>query len=340
MKSIQVNSLPLKEVIEDLATIFSTKFYENCGEYILEIPENIGEGVIRGINFEDGLGLLHYDCLFKEDMEIHFIINNVHPLKFLYVEAGVLYHRFEDEDTEHEIEQFQDAIVASSKHNGHVLSFKANHKTKINSLEIDREKFQRKMECDIQSLDETLEKLFRDINAKEAFYHKGNYSLGIADLLQNMEEFTAENFIRKIFLEGMANQILTEQILQYQDDQRDEGSRMLLRSSEIKQVRYIAGLIENKIAEIPTVESMAKDAGLNINKLQTGFKKLYGTTVNNYVQKVRLDMAKSLLMGTEFSISEIVTTIGLSSKSYFSKIFKEKYDISPSDFRNNYRKNL
>jgi transcriptional regulator GlxA family with amidase domain len=152
-----------------------------------------------------------------------------------------------------------------------------------------------------------------------------------------MHEFTSENFTRKLFLEGMAYQILTHQILQYQDDKKDEGSRTLLRSSELKQINHISSLIESNISDVPTVENLAREAGLNINKLQEGFKKLYGTTVNNYVQKARLDAAYNLLTKTDLSISEIVNAIGLSSKSYFSKIFKEKHSISPSEFRKKQR---
>lgn len=338
MNSIQVNSLPLKDVIRDMAKVFDIPYSENCGEYILHLPPSVGEGSIRGINFDGGLGLIQYDCTFNEEFEIHFVVSNIHPLKFLYMVEGFLLHRFENEDTLHKIEQFQNAIVASSNHNGHVLFFKANQKIKVNSLEIERERFQQKMSCEIKSLDKELEKLFRDIKATDTFYYNGNYSLGIADILTEMLEFTAENFTRKLFLEGMAYQILTHQILQYQDDKNDEGNRTLLRSAELKQINHISSLIESNITDIPTVENLAREAGLNVNKLQQGFKKLYGTTVNNYVQKQRLDTAYNLLTKTDLSISEIVNAIGLSSKSYFSKIFKEKYTISPSEFRKKQRR--
>ncbi|WP_026449673.1 helix-turn-helix domain-containing protein [Aequorivita capsosiphonis] len=337
MNSIEVNSLPLKDVIRDIAKLFNITYTENCGEYLLELPPSVGKGSIRGINFEGGLGLIQYDCLFKEDMEINFVINHVHPLKFLYTIEGLLLHRFENEENLHKIEQYQSAIVASSKQNGHVLFFNANQKTNVNSLEIDRKEFQSKMECDINSLDDELEILFKDIKGDGAFYYNGNYSLGIAEILNEMLEFTAESFTRKLFLEGMAYQILTEQILQYQDDQMDENSRMLLRSSELKQIHHISNLIESNISDIPSVENLAKESGLNVNKLQAGFKKLYGTTVNNFVQMKRLEAAYNLLTKTDLSISEIVNAIGLSSKSYFSKIFKEKHSISPSEFRKKYR---
>lgn len=46
-------------------------------------------------------------------------------------------------------------------------------------------------------------------------------------------------------------------------------------------------------------------------------------------------LARNLLNSTDYNISEIVSKIGVSSKSYFLKIFKETYDISPSDYRKN-----
>lgn len=337
MKIIEVNSLPLKDVIRDISKVFKISFSENCGEYFLKLPPSIGQGTIRGINFEGGLGIIQYDCLFHEGLEIHFVVNNIHPLKFLYTASGILLHRFENEEEFHTIEQYQNAIVASSEHNGHVLLFKAGEKITVNSLEIEREKFQSKMECDLKSLDAELKKLFRDIKASGAFYYSGNYSLAISDILADMVEFKSENFTRKLFLEGLAYQILTHQILQYQDDKKEEGNRTLLRSSELKQINHISSLIESNISDVPTVENLAREAGLNINKLQEGFKKLYGSTVNNYVQKVRLDAAYNLLTKTDLSISEIVNAIGLSSKSYFSKIFKQRHGIAPSEFRKKQR---
>ena len=100
MKIIKVNSLPLKEVIRDLAKCFETTFEESCNYYSLNIPEDKGSGNIRGINFTNGMGILLYDCIFLEDVEIQFIVNDIHPLKFLFCSEGTLYHRFEN-DIEH-----------------------------------------------------------------------------------------------------------------------------------------------------------------------------------------------------------------------------------------------
>lgn len=171
MKSFNVQSLPLKQVIQNLSKELETSYIEKCEEYILQLPAEIGKGEIRGINFASGLGILIYDCLFNEDLEIKFVVNEIHPLKFLYCLEGTLFHRFENEKTQHKIEQYQEAIVASERDNGHVLRFKKNVKTKIYSLEIARESFIRKIDCDLKNMGSNLNTLFNDVKAINAFYH-------------------------------------------------------------------------------------------------------------------------------------------------------------------------
>lgn len=337
VKKIQVQSLPLYEVIRDIAEAFGSTYDENCGEYHLNLPENIGKGFIKGINFDGGFGILIYQCTFFNDVEIQFNVNKTHPLKFLYCLNGELSHRFQDGEELNTINQYQSAIVASKNYNGHILHFKANTETQIGSLEIDREQFQEKVRCELSSLHPELKKLFTDHKATNQFYYSGDYSLYIADLFKRIEEFENNDFVRRIFLEGQAYEILTNQIIQYHDDHNDSKNRSLLRRSELDIVKNAASIIENSLNDLETIDVMAENLGINVNKLQHGFKYLYGCTVNMYIQKQRLDLAKTLLTKTDFNISEIVERIGLSSKSYFSKVFKEMYSISPSEFRSNHK---
>lgn len=333
MIKINVQSLPLFEVIKDIASAFNTTFEEHCGEYHLTIPQAIGEGYIKGINFDGGFGIIIYQCTFNEDVEIQFIVNKVHPLKFLYCLKGGVHHRFQDAKETNIIEQYQSAIVASESYNGHILHFQAKVETQIGSLEIDREKFQDKVNCELNDLDPQLRSLFTDHTAKSQFYHNGYYSLHTADLFSQIETFENNDFVRRIFLEGQAYEILTHQILQYHDDLNEDTNRSVLRQSEMVLVRNAANRIKYDLSELDTVEGIASEIGINPNKLQIGFKHLYGMTVNSFIQQTRLELAKSLLRNTDYNISEIVEKVGLSSKSYFSKIFKETYNITPSEFK-------
>ena len=339
METIKISSLPLDEVIRDLAKAFNTSFIKNCKEYILEIPPNIGSGTIRGIQFEVGLGIILYSCSFKDGLEIQFVENKIHPLKFLYCLEGSFCHRFINDDPgkPHKLEKYQNAIVASQQHYGHVITFSPGVETVVNSLEIDREVFQPKVSCYIDKAQNDLQTLFKDIRAEDQFYHGGFYSLRLSDLFQEIKEFYHEDFLRILFLEGKSYQILTEQILEYRDDINEERSN-ILRASEQNLIKQAAELIQGNLGEYNTIESLSEKVGLNQNKMQQGFRLLYQMSVNEFVRDVRLKKTRELLANPEYNITEIVEKVGLSSKSYLTKTFKDKYGITPSEFRGKLRK--
>ena len=64
------------------------------------------------------------------------------------------------------------------------------------------------------------------------------------------------------------------------------------------------------------------------------FKEEMGETFINYVTDRRLDRTKKLLLETDLSIKEIAGQTGYSDQNYFSRQFKNKFGISPTDFRN------
>jgi len=340
LKTIQVKSLPFNLVIQDIAKAFDCAVRSSCGEYWIKIPKKWGKGTIKGINFDGGIGIIQYDCNFTEDIEMQFIVNNVHPLKFIYCIEGYVKHSFENDNDWHELEQYQCNILGSENHNGHILHFLAGKKTRINSLEVDREAFHAKMDCELKNLNSELKELFLDKIAKRKFYYEGYYSLRIADIFNRIQEFENIDLIRRLYLEGKAYTILSQQILQYQDDLQEVGQRSLLRRSEIELVQKASKIIVEEISELDNIDTLSRRVGLNSNKLQEGFKYFYHNTVNGYIQVIRLEVAKDLLSNSDYNISEIVEKVGLSSKSYFSKIFKEKYNISPSEFQQNNKRHI
>ncbi|RXZ84678.1 AraC family transcriptional regulator [Paenibacillaceae bacterium] len=63
------------------------------------------------------------------------------------------------------------------------------------------------------------------------------------------------------------------------------------------------------------------------------FKKYSGTSINHYVQQLRLQRAEYLLLGTSRSIKDIAQEVGYSDPFYFSRLFKKNYGIAPQQYR-------
>ncbi len=63
------------------------------------------------------------------------------------------------------------------------------------------------------------------------------------------------------------------------------------------------------------------------------FKKHIGMTSIEYINNYRLEKASALLSSTDKSIMEISLDVGFNSVSYFNKLFKNKYKLTPKEFR-------
>ncbi|MCM4155558.1 AraC family transcriptional regulator [Gramella sp. AN32] len=329
---IDVQTLPVNDIINDVAKYLGVEIINESGELTLNIPEEYGEGYIRGCTFDSGIGYITYNCTFFEDLEIHFILNTVHPLKFIFCSEGSAAHSFQKSDVINQIDTYQNIVVSSSDYNGHVLYFKKDVPTHVSSLEIIRSTFAHRTNYDFENLDPKLKEVFKDSVSEKQFFYQGNYSIKAADVMEEVNHKDFTGFLRNLFLEGKAFEMLVIQIAQYEDDENEENLPQILRKSDIQKVDYVSKRIQGDLSTNPTVESLAKEAGTNVNKLQEGFKYVYDLTVNKYMQHIKLEAAKEMLKSSEKNISEIVTSIGLNNRSYFSKIFKEKYGVSPKYF--------
>ncbi len=114
----------MKQLLKVLGKQFNTPVNNDGGEMTIELPENLGLGFIRGTSFSSGIGFIEYNVTFFKDLEIHFTLNQTHPLKFIFCSQGKVDHSFEENDEIHTIDTYQNIIVSSSGHNGHVLFLK------------------------------------------------------------------------------------------------------------------------------------------------------------------------------------------------------------------------
>lgn len=67
--------------------------------------------------------------------------------------------------------------------------------------------------------------------------------------------------------------------------------------------------------------------------LYDSFKKAFGKTPHQYINRLKLAKAKELVQYGGLSVSEISDLLGFSDQSVFSKVFKKAYGHPPSYFR-------
>ena len=79
--------------------------------------------------------------------------------------------------------------------------------------------------------------------------------------------------------------------------------------------------------------SVALKLAMSLSKLNRLFRQMYDTSLHAYVQEMRLEYAAALLVREKINVSEAASRSGYSNMSFFSKSFKERFGISPKDYR-------
>lgn len=91
--------------------------------------------------------------------------------------------------------------------------------------------------------------------------------------------------------------------------------------------------IETHLDQMPSLKELAKMAGLNEDKVKKGFSKLFGTTPYDYHIRLKMEVAKRLLLDTGLKIFEIAYEVGYHHSSNFCIQFEKLFGCQPSYFR-------
>ena len=117
---------------------------------------------------------------------------------------------------------------------------------------------------------------------------------------------------------------------------------MLLRNqSEAKDAEgalvYVLQYIHSHYMEQITLERLADMEHISKSYLSRQFKRQTGMTVITYVNQLRVEAAKHLLIGSQMRVNEIAYQVGFESPKYFYRMFKALTGDSPAAFRRKYR---
>lgn len=98
--------------------------------------------------------------------------------------------------------------------------------------------------------------------------------------------------------------------------------------------------IDNYYSKHITLDQLKDHSHISKFHLSHLFKEELGISPINYLQEVRFNHAIDLLKNTNFSIVQISAMVGFNSNHYFSRKFKDRYHLSPKDFRKHHRKTI
>ncbi|WP_224366982.1 GlxA family transcriptional regulator [Hyalangium versicolor] len=100
-----------------------------------------------------------------------------------------------------------------------------------------------------------------------------------------------------------------------------------------KAIAAVQELLEKNFQDPPDVEGVAKACAMSPRTLARRFKRATGDTVHGYVQRVRIERAKELLVTTPEPVEQVALAVGYGDVTAFRKVFRSLAKVTPSDYR-------
>lgn len=130
----------------------------------------------------------------------------------------------------------------------------------------------------------------------------------------------------------------TEEIVQWLSSYRSKvyesmADRSLGSDAEriLKAVIYMKEHLEEDLS----TSTVAEYIGCSRSYFCIIFKKLSGLSFGDYLQQVRIERAKELLLNSSDSVTEIAFSSGYNDIYYFNRVFRKAVNCSPMEFRKN-----
>ncbi|HQE25592.1 MAG: helix-turn-helix domain-containing protein [Atribacterota bacterium] len=104
---------------------------------------------------------------------------------------------------------------------------------------------------------------------------------------------------------------------------------------------YVAGtleIIQERYQEKITLCEIAEEVNVTPAYLSYSFRKYTGQTIVEYINKLRIEVSKCLLINSDLQIKEVAERVGYEDAKYFSRVFHRIVGCSPTTYRRNTKK--
>ncbi len=181
-----------------------------------------------------------------------------------------------------------------------------------------------------------LDKLRRNLN-KQCICQRGEIVKekapgiikGYIDEIKQIRHIEMDSFLEYADTKGKLLNYLTW-LIKLRLDKSCEADKTQCEICYINRAKKI--IIDNLERQV-TVKEISEKLGVSIYILQKNFKQVKGTTVYDYIRRMKINNSKILLKETSDSIIEISHKTGYENPSKFSAAFKNITGYTPTEYR-------
>ena len=150
---------------------------------------------------------------------------------------------------------------------------------------------------------------------------------GEFEYAQQAIQYGVSEYLVKPVLREQLDEVLEKMISRYFTGRKNEGHE----SSDV--IRTLCDYIRDHICEELSLETLARVVYLHPSYLSRYFRETTGRTLSSFITDCKMEKAAELLSAGNAKVNEVMKQLGYQKSQYFSSLFKEKFGVTPNDFR-------
>ena len=189
-----------------------------------------------------------------------------------------------------------------------------------------------------------------DLFVKNYTYHY--LPLEVISIMQTMQTLSNKNTLDPLQLESYILQCISIIIQTIEEspnntftNQLDYGKVQIgtdrylhLNAQDIQSIQKAHDILSRQIEHPPTIETLSEMVLLHPQKLKAGFSHYYHMSIGEFTTSLRMSVAANLLCTTDLRIADIAQKVGYLYPSNFIKMFRQTFECTPLQYRNNSKK--
>lgn len=296
--------------------------------YSYALPEHVGEGHLEFLELVCGLRILITDCSWNEKKTnrvldgdwIRFNFSLAASTTMQFMDGNKIIPVFPSWRIINNLKDVETEEVFSPGHKmiWVTICCKPEYLANIYGVSLD-------------NMPEVLQTILTQSGA-QGFHDLFDFTARLNAIASDIIRCKLKGGLRIAYIEARAVELLCYG-LDYLMHPRGDVPIVTLSEADQKALIAVQETLKGNFSDPPTVIELAKEAGLNRNKLYYGFKAICGSTISEFVQNLRLDEGHRLLLDTNIPIINIADQVGFNHQCNFSTAIKKRYGMSPSQIR-------
>jgi len=161
------------------------------------------------------------------------------------------------------------------------------------------------------------------------YYHIAPISKPIYSTLYELLFCPYSGAARQLFIESKALELVAHKLAQTQSPSGTANVCRVTGNKDIDRVYEAEFLLSQDLENPPLLHELSRRVGMSPKKLNKGFRKVFGTTVFGYLQRIRLERARYLMLKQGKNVTEAAFAVGYSSMPSFSRAFSNHFLMPP-----------